>query len=99
MTGKHWQPFAGRFPCLLYPPVQHIFIEIQIRRNMAYQFLMFFSQRYRLSFELRAAHQPFLVFLFIFFPLLLYFPLIFVSINWGKVQFKYTPARHSVKHV
>jgi hypothetical protein len=49
---------------------------------------MLFGQPDRLGFEIRGVYPPFSVFILIFSLLLLYFPLIFLSIGWGNIQFK-----------
>jgi hypothetical protein len=72
MSGKRRQPRTGCFPCPLYPPVQHIFVDTQIRRYMAYRFLVLFGQRCRFGFELRGVCPPFSVFLSLLFLSLCY---------------------------
>jgi hypothetical protein len=55
---------------------------------LAYRLFVLLRQRYRLGLEFLPVYPPFFVFRsHLFLLCLVYFPLIFVSTRWGKVQY------------
>jgi hypothetical protein len=75
VSGEGRQACASRCPGLLYPPVQHVFVDSRTRGYLAYRLFMLPCKRCRFGLEFLRVYPPFFIFLFLLFYCILHLSL------------------------